>query len=277
MISFKARYPLNSGIYVFILGLLLTGTLQAQETLHNAKQLTIGVSIAIPPWVIAENHTGIELDILKEAFAIKGYQVTPSFLSFALSYSLFEADRLDGIMNVKINSVKNGFYSDPVVHFDNVAISLEDKNFPENIEVSFLENKSVVAFQKASLNLGDRFSQMVARNTRYQEIAQQHLQINLLMIREIDFIIMEKSIFGYYWQRALNDPELTFAKAKLNRPIRIHKLFEPTEYRFVFAREQVRNDFNAGLRHIKNNGQYAAIFQRYEHFTDLYSKTKKMR
>ena len=245
-------------------------TEQASATKQPA--LNIGISFAIPPWVIPETNTGIELDILREAFKVKGYQIVPNYLSFAMSYSMFEADKLDGILNVTESSVKNGFYSAPVLSFENVAISLQEKNFPPDIDLNFLSDKSIVAFQKASVLLGETFRQVAAKNLRYQEVAKQSLQINLLMIRNVDFIIMEKNIFGYYWQQALADPHLIRAQSKLNRPVQFHYLFEPSEYRFVFATEQIRNDFNAGLAVIKANGLYDDIFDRYAHLRDLHNK-----
>ena len=244
----------------------------AQEKSERDKLLEIGISFSIPPWVIAENNSGIELDILKEALSPSGYRIKPSYLSFALSYSLFEAEKLDGILNATKDSVKQGFFSEPVVTFQNVAISLKEKNFPADINLQFLSDKSVVAFQKASVLLGEEFGRAMSGNLRYQEVAKQNLQINLLMIRDIDFIIMEKNIFGYYWQQAQTDPHLIRAKSKLNRPVQLHYLFKPTNYRFVFATQEIRDDFNEGLNTIKENGLYDEIFRRYSHLIDLHTK-----
>lgn len=257
--------------------ILLFGYIQlacALDKNEPGKQLDIGISFAIPPWVIAENNTGIELDILREALKLSGYQIKPNYLSFALSYSLFEAGKLDGILNATKASVKTGFFSEPVVTFQNVAISLKEKNFPADIDMGFISDKSIVAFQKASILLGEDFSRAISGNLRYQEVAKQNLQINLLMIRDIDFIIMEKNIFGYYWQQAQSDPHLIRAKSKLNRPVQLHYLFKPTNYRFVFATEQIRDDFDRGLKTIKDNGLYDEIFKRYSHLIDLHTKTR---
>ncbi|MGL5994027.1 MAG: substrate-binding periplasmic protein, partial [Aeromonas sobria] len=55
--------------------LLLLASLLPGQLL--AKPLKVGVSFAIPPYVIKDTHRGIELDLLKEAFAGSGYE--PSF------------------------------------------------------------------------------------------------------------------------------------------------------------------------------------------------------
>lgn len=236
--------------------------------------LNIGISFAIPPWVITENDSGIELDILKQAFTNTNYKVKPNYLPFALAYSLFEAGKLDGVINAKESALNTGYFSEPVVTFQNVAISLQDKNFPDNIELSFLKDKSVIAFQKASILLGGEFQDMAKKNAMYQEVAKQGLQINLLMIRDIDFIIMDKSIFGYHWQQVQNDPHLIRTKSKLDRPVRFHYLFEPTHYPFVFKSEKIRDDFNLNLSKMRKNGTYDQIIKRYAHLSNLYSGKK---
>ena len=171
-----------------------------------SKTLNVGVSFAIPPWVITERDSGIELDILKDALSPAGYEVQTNYLSFALSYSLFEADKLDAVINAKESILKSGFLSEPVVTFQNVAVSLKSRNYPEEFSPSFLVDKSVIAFQNASILLNDEFKAMTKQNQMYQEVAKQSLQINLLMIRDIDFIVMDKRIFNYYLQQAKNSP-----------------------------------------------------------------------
>lgn len=230
-----------------------------------SKTLNIGVSFAIPPWVITETNSGIELDILKETLSPAGYEIQANYLTYSLSNSLFDAGKLDLVLNAKKSILNTGYLSEPVVTFQDVAISLEHKNYPEDISFSFLEDKSVIAFQKASIILGEEFQKMTEKNTMYQEVAKQSLQINLLMISNIDFIVMDKSIFDYYIQQARNNPNLIRAKSKLNQAVRFHHIFEPTHHRFAFKSEKVRDDFNAGLLRIKNNGVYDEILKRYSH------------
>lgn len=268
------HFPLRVlGLIFLILSPLTAVSEQNIKPSASKPLLNIGVSFAIPPWVISETDSGVELDILKQALAHSGYDVKPNYLSFALAYSLFESGKLDGVINAKESALKSGYLSDPVVTFQNVAISLKKNNYPENIDISFLHDKSVIAFQKASVLLGDQFQQMTQENAMYQEVAKQSLQINLLMIRNIDFIIMDKSIFGYYWNQAQSDPNLIRAKAKLNQAVRFHYLFDKNNYRFVFKSEQVKDDFNRGLAKLKEDGDYDKIFRKYEHLNNLYPDT----
>ena len=269
-----------SGFCFLILLALLSATLRAEttarpESLSNQPviEIEMGISFAIPPWVIQESDSGIELDILRQALEPSGYRIIPRYLSNALAYSLFNSQKLDGVINARRSVIQNGgFLTEPVVAFQNVAISLVDKGFPDEIDMDFLQDKSIVAFQRASQLLGPEFGRMARANPHYQELAQQRLQINLLMIREVDFIVLDKSIFGYYWHQARKDQALTQARSRLDRPVKFHYLFAPSEYVFAFQEQKVRDDFNAGLARLKDNGGYDRIIKNYDHLKSLYTE-----
>ncbi|WP_051085279.1 hypothetical protein [Hahella ganghwensis] len=75
-------------------------TFDQQET-DQAKKLIIGISFSIPPYVITEENSGLELEILRESFAVKGYSILPSYLPLARTFINFEDGSLDGVINVK--------------------------------------------------------------------------------------------------------------------------------------------------------------------------------
>lgn len=78
--------------------LMLTSMLSGQL---QATPLKVGVSFAIPPYVIESNQRGIELDLLKEAFAGSGYEPSFEFLPLERTFRLFESGKLDAIINVR--------------------------------------------------------------------------------------------------------------------------------------------------------------------------------
>lgn len=238
---------------------------------RNCTRIEMGISFSIPPWVIQKNNSGIELDILKAALESEGYCVAPKYLSFALAYKLFDRGELDGVINAREGVAKGGFLSQPVVTFQNVAVSLRRKNYPEEIDMDYLKDKSVIAFQKANVLLGPEFTAMTEANPFYREVAKQSLQINLLFIREADFIVMDQSIFGYYWVQALEDDAMIKYRDRFKRPVRMHRLFPPSEYPFIFSKEKVRDDFDRGLKRIRDTGEYDRIFKRYAYLTELYN------
>ena len=179
-------------------------------------------------------------------------------------------------MNAKAGLTQHGFLSEPVVTFQNYAISLAKKGYPVDIKMDSLSKHSVVAFQKASQLLGKDYQQAVSANPNYQEVAKQELQVNLLFIRELDFIVMDKSIFGYFWHKALKKNKFNIqAKKRFYQKIVFHPLFDASPYPFIFKDKAVRDDFNQGLKKIKENDTYQAIIEKYDHLKDLYESGVK--
>lgn len=240
-----------------LLMLLLLGI---QTNLLFADEITIGVSFSIPPYVIKETKQGIELEILQEAFKVTGHTINIEFLPFARTFMLLEEGKLDGIINTKKGMLDNVFYSDIAITFQNCAISLAKNNYPDFNNLSFLKDKDLIAFQRASEILGNEFNKITKKNDKYEEVASQSSQVlQLFLERNADFIIIESNIFKYYRKKAF---ERIGNKAHI--PVKYHHIFPPTEYRFAFSKKQIRHDFNIGLQTIKNNGIYNKITDKYE-------------
>jgi polar amino acid transport system substrate-binding protein len=256
---------------LFISGLTQANPQNSNDNDAKPTVIEVGISMSIPPWVIKEDDSGIELDLLRESLKAHPYQITPVYMPFERAYKQFEAGELDVVMNAKEGVSKTGFLSQPVVTFQNYAISLASKDYPLDIPMSFLEDKTVVGFQKARHFLGEQYAQMAAKNKRYHEVPKQALQINLLFIREQDFIVMDKSIFGYYWYQATQSkPHSRQAQKRFMQSVRFHPLFPESPYPFLFNNKQVRDDFDEGLAEIKADGRYQMVIDKYNHLSDLY-------
>lgn len=226
-----------------------------------AKELRLGISMSIPPWVIREDDSGFKLDVIRKAFEGSGLTIKCVYAPYGRAYDLFESGHVDAIMSPQNPIVDQGFLSQPVVSFHNVAISLKKKGFPKDFGFEFLKDKSVVAFQKANQLLGDDFKRAVEGNPLYEEIGRQHLQLNLLFVREVDFIIMDQSIFGYYWRQAV---EHDYAgDSRFLQSVQYHELFNRSEYRYLFLSQNERDVFDKGLARIKQDGTYDALVDKY--------------
>lgn len=254
MIYFKHKYLLLQ-----ILFLLTT-------IFSNEKIVRIGISKSIPPFVIKEDTTGIEMDILRKSLEPNGYQVVPEFLPLARTFLHFEKGLLNGVFNVTKEMVK-GFYTDTVITFQNCVISLADNNF-QITKIEDLTGLNVVAFQKASVILGKKFNEVIPRVSSYKEIADQKLQIYQLFKERADVVIMEKNIFYYFLNNAKNDVnnhQLSLFKDRkeLDKNVSIATIFTPTHYYFSFSSQKIRDDFNSGLKRLKESGGYKEIFKKY--------------
>ncbi|MGL5535826.1 MAG: substrate-binding periplasmic protein, partial [Aeromonas veronii] len=101
--------------------LMLTSMLSGQLL---ATPLKVGVSFAIPPYVIEGENRGIELDLLKEAFAGSGYEPSFEFLPLERTFRLFESGKLDAIINVRPGMVDPHVLTQPVITFHNRIFTL---------------------------------------------------------------------------------------------------------------------------------------------------------
>lgn len=230
-----------------------------------ADEISIGVGFALPPYVIQETSSGIEIDILKEAFAVKGHTVKLEFLPNVRTLSFFEEGKLDGAINVKKDSLLLGYYSDDVIAFQNVAISLKDKNLSIEKIIDLKDSKfHVLAFQNASKFLGDEFAQVATENKNYLEISDQSLHAVILLKKRVDVLISDKRVFLFHLRNALKSKKLL--PEEQERKVKIHTIFPPTIYSFVFKLEKIRDDFNEGLKVIRENGTYDLIMNRYQYY-----------
>lgn len=232
----------------------------------QAAELKIGVSLSIPPYVIQESNSGLELELLYQALAVKGHNASIHYLPLARTFHELKEGKLDGIINIKDGMVDKVFYSDVAIRYQNCAISLDDKDFTIN-SVKDLDGKKVVAFQRASILLGEEFTQMAKTNPSYQEQARQIQQVYMLMKHRADVVVMDKNIFKYYLKQALIEGKLT--EAEIKQVAICNRIFPPTEYKFAFLNEQIRDDFNLGLKQITEDGTLNALQEKYRRLVSL--------
>lgn len=55
------------------------GQIQAHE---SSKEVRLGISLSIPPWVVREADSGLKLDIIRKAFEGGGYTVKTVYASY---------------------------------------------------------------------------------------------------------------------------------------------------------------------------------------------------
>lgn len=234
--------------------------------ISQATELKIGVSLSIPPYVIQETNSGLELELLHQAFAVKGHNVSIQHLPLARTFHELKEGKLDGIINIKEGMIDKVFYSDVAITYQNCAIALENKNFNIN-SIDDLHTLKVVAFQRASFMLGEEFSRMAKANSSYQEQARQIQQVYMLMKHRADVVVMDKNIFKYYLKQAYLQGKLT--EKEMKQVAVCNKIFPPTEYRFAFLDAHIRDDFNLGLKQITENGTLAALQAKYQRLLSL--------
>lgn len=237
---------------ILIIALLLSGHLSAQP-------LKVGVSFAIPPYVIQEQGRGIELDLLRAAFDGSEYRLDFQYLPLERTFRMLADGKLDAIINVKPGMLDTAFLSRPVIRFRNQVFTLPPFTL---MSLDALATMRVTAFQRATRVLGPDFAAMAARNPRYEEVAKQQTQVRQLLLGRVDAVIMEERVFHYFLDRL--QPQPAGAPHATRAQILTHSLFAPTLYHFAFRSAAVRDHFDRALLAMRADGRYEQIFADYD-------------
>lgn len=222
-----------------------------------AAEVVMAVGRSIPPYVIVDEWRGLEYDIVREALAAEGHSLTPRFESYARVVKELEGGLVDAAMTMRPDSGVKAHYSNTVVTYRNVAITLASRNLTV-ARAEDLAGKSVLAFQNATLYLGPAFQAMAAANPRYREEARQMVQPTQLFLGRVDVVVADRFIFGWF----AAEPEVR-AKADTGQALRIHPIFAATDYHVAFRDPALRDSFNRGLRKLRDSGTYDRIIERY--------------
>ena len=218
------------------------------------KELTFAVGLALAPYNIPEKNRGIELDIVRESLAMKGYRIKTKYVPFARRIREIEQGEVDGVLTVNENSDLDVYLSDQHITCENVAVSLKKNNFKIE-KISDLKDKSILTFQNAKKYLGKEFVAAAEASPDYREISKQELQINLLYGDRVDVIVLDKWIFSYHKKNN--------KLVDTTQPIDMFYIFEKVPFRVGFVDKRVRDDFNEGLKKLRESGRYDEIVNKY--------------
>jgi len=119
-----------------------------------------------------------------------------------------------------------------------------------------LADKTIVGFQNATLYLGPEFKAMAEHNSGYREKYNQKTQTTDLYKKRVQVIVMDVNIFKYFRKRGAGFSTAT-------QPIVYHELFPQTNYKVAFRDKEIRDDFNEGLKGIRENSVYDQVIKNY--------------
>lgn len=226
----------------------------------QAREVSLAVGRSLAPYVILPDWRGIEYDVVKRAFELSGHVVVPRSIPLARVTKDFESGRVDAAMTVTEVFGPTAFYSQSHIAYHNVAITLAKRDQTITL-MADLSDKAVVAFQNASLFLGADYKAAVEHNPRYREEAHQSVQPTLLFLDRIDVVVADRNIFSWF----ANGADVR-GKTDTTQAVRVHPLFAPTEYRVAFRDASLRDDFNHGLKQLRDSGEYDRIVASYARY-----------
>ena len=219
------------------------------------RDLVIATSSSIPPYVITDQHRGIVVEILQEALLARGHHIEFVYAPNRRVEHMIEEQQVDGVYNLAAGALKDVFYSDAIIDYHNVAITLE--SFSTEIDsLNKLKDLRVVVFQNAPKFLGPEFAKLIEDGHDFPEVSNQRSQVLMLFRGRADVIIMERRIFEYFYNQLLDSGEI-------GGNYRIHTLFPPAPRYAAFTDKDIRDHFNIGLRAMKDSGRLQTIIDRY--------------
>ena len=247
----------NTFLYciVILVSTMLTG-------FASAKEVLMAFSQEIPPYIFQKQNKGIEIDIISAALAVKGHTLKPLYFPLGRIPIAFTSNLVDaamGDMGVNLEP-KGGFYANPAVIYNNVFITLKNQNI--SIEKpNDLDQLRVVSFQGAE-NRYPKWLKKVKEEKRFYGISDQLTQVKLLHFGRYDVVLSDRFIFYYF----VKQMRLTNVLEVNEVDEHIFTTVNPEDYRPVFRDPKVRDDFNLGLKKIKETGEFQKI---YDHYMNL--------
>lgn len=221
------------------------------------EQVNIVVGLAKPPYVFEKKNNGFELELVSHILNKFNKQPNFIFVPYGRSPKMFTADDIDAILTSN-KQLMNGsdMLSDTYITYQNVAISLKENNIQLN-EISDLRNFSIATFQSAHKVLGEEFAIASGYSPMYTQVIEQKKQLELLMKKRVDVIIIDINIAQYY----LN----AMTGAHLKQPVKIHPIFPPSEYSMAFKDKSMILPFNHALKDFKNSKAYIELKNKYNY------------
>jgi polar amino acid transport system substrate-binding protein len=224
-----------------------------------AAEVSMAFGEKIPPFCFPETDSGIELDVMREALAFRGHVLRPRYYSFARVPVAFKAGEVDAAMTDLGEDMTSwgAYYGNPAVIYDNVFITLKERNLVIN-RPEDLKGLTVISFAGAARRYPD-WLDAVRKAGHYFEQNDQALQVLTLDRGRYDVVLSDRNIFKYFTL------QLKLNRSFKPKPVVEHHFVKlnPLDYRPVFRDSAVRDDFNAGLKYLKDSGRFQAIYNKY--------------
>lgn len=235
-----------------------------QFLLSSAAQGAEYVFVSYPgvaPYIVQEDNqrTGIEIEVVDAAMAAAGHTVKYVTLPFGRAIKQFKNKKVDGALTISPSAgldLGETHFSDSHITFRNVAISLTKNGF-EIPDIASLGKYSIASFEFATQYLGEEFATMAKANSRYREMIPDTRPIPpTLYAKRAEVVVIEINIFKYHLKKETYTVDI-------KQPITVHRVFPENPFAVAFADPNLRDEFNAGLKTIRENGTYKAIFENY--------------
>ena len=208
------------------------------------------------PYVIEKDDSGFEIELLRDVFKAMGHTFVPIYVPYGRSSYLLQMGKVDAAMTLSPRlNIEPAVMSVPYIQYHNVAITLKGRGITIE-QISQLERYSVVAFQNASIFLGEEYKLASENASFYMELPEQKKQVEMLLLGRTDVVVMDINIFNYLSKEILG-------KSHMDN-IDIHRIFPVSSYALGFYDAKLRDAFNKAQQTFKKLPQYQKLIDKYE-------------
>lgn len=245
--------------------LVLAGACLLIGSFGNASELKVALVTDRAPYSFKKNEidSGIEIDVIRAALAPFGHTVRALLVPkvrLALMLKTKEADIAATIQGADGDGL---FFSDAYIQFHNHAVSKKKNGIRINT-LPDVDKYNFIIWQGGWKNLGVEFEATYKPDAagkfraNYHEAHSQLNQARMFWAERAELVIMDKKIFEHFRKLLRTeydtDEEVIFHDFSKNQ----------TNYSAAFHNQELRNQFNEGLKKIRANGGYQAIIDSYK-------------
>jgi len=250
------KYLTQKIAYFFVIFVLI----QPKILWAQGQYIEMLAGLSKPPFVMAEEDKGMQIEIIEAAFAKSDQLVHFTYLQLSRHLDVFHSREFDGIITLAEAEKEWGIHlSQPYIVYQNVVVTLADSALEVN-ELSDLANLKVAAFQNATRFLGDKYNATFKNSVNYTELADQKSQIGLLFSGRVDALVMDVNIFKHLLaikRHENSNPEI------YNKKFITSFLFAPRAYTAGFKSKELCQQFDQGINAIMADGSYQKIIDSY--------------
>ena len=254
---------LRKGILYCLAAVLLAAASLAAPA--RAREVRVGIGFVLPPYVIRENDTGLEVEVIRRALAEAGHTAVFVYLPNLRLVLEMGRGKLDAVAanlayDLARETGKPAYASGPTVEFHNYAITRRADGLVIR-SLDDLRGKRVLAFQNAAKYLGKEFGQVAESLECYRELADQSLHAGMLYADRTDVVISDKRIFLYWRARLAGAGQCK--GVDLDQPLEFHDIFPPSPRAVFFEDAGLRDEFDRGLDVLRARGELDILCRQY--------------
>ncbi|MEF2231465.1 MAG: transporter substrate-binding domain-containing protein [Pseudodesulfovibrio sp.] len=236
-----------------------------------AREVRVGIGFVLPPYVVREDDSGLEVEIIRRALAEAGHTAVFVYLPnlrlpLELARGTLDAVAANRAYDLAREMGGPAHPSGLTVEYRNCAVSRRSDGFVIHA-VGDLRGKRVLTFQNARKYLGQEFRRVADSLQHYRELADQSLHVGMLYAGRTDVVISDRRIF-LYWRKRLADSSRGRG-VDLEQPLVFHDIFSPSPRTVFFSDPALRDAFDQGLEALRGRGEIEALNARHLYLETL--------